>query len=506
LGNAHAEEIRVVRRRKVKSKKRLFLRVAGICTLMTIVALTSVGFRFYNDYRRMQYIVEVDTIYNGIYVNGIGLGGLTRSQAQQMLESSILGPARSNTVTLVHGDEAFTYTFQDFGVDVNVNPAVEMAYDFAREGTTRERYDQIQSLIDNPINISVDLTFVSIDEVQQIIAPLQEVLYTNPTDATMTRSGGAFTVIEGTYGSTMNLIATSQEIYNLLNLNQSGDVSVIFDPVAPEFSGDVFREAQNLLGTFTSNFPPGNNGRNANIANAARKINGYIVFPGEVFSTNDAFGAMTYANGYRYAPIILNGQFVDGIGGGICQVSTNLYMALLYAELQIVQRQNHSRMVSYVPPAFDATLATGLIDLKFLNNTEHPVFIETIVTNNAVTVNVYGKETRPANRSLSFESVFVENIAPPEETIIQDSSLPAGTRVVQTPARNGVRYRLYKIISVDGSVVGRQRMNTSTYRAAPAVVRVGTGEVPPPPAPEPEATPEPQPMETGNAAPPVIED
>ena len=500
--------VRPVRRKKKsksRARKMLFLKIASVCILVTILAATSLGFRFYNEYREMQNIVDVNTIYNGIYINGISLGGLTRSEAQAILERDILQASRNNSISLIHGEEVFEYNFSDFGVDSDIRAAVDLAFSYAREGSTRERYEQIQSLLERPYEIQLELNFADLDRIQQVIAPLQEQLYTDPVNATMTRSNNSFDVIEGTYGSRMNLISTAQEIYNLINLNESGEVNIAFDAIAPEFSGYIFRQSQDLLGTFTTNFSPGNNGRNANIRNAASKINGYIVFPEELFSTNDAFGAMTYANGYRYATVILNGQFVDGIGGGICQVSTNLYMALLYSELRIVQRQNHSRRVGYVPPAFDATLATGLIDLQFINTSENPIFIETIVTNNAVTVNIYGKETRPAGRSITFENYFVENVAPPEETIRLDPTLPEGTRIVETAAQSGVRYRLYKVIRQNGTIVGRERMNTSTYRAFPAVVRVGTGEgVAPEPAPDPVPAPTPTPAPAPEPEAPIV--
>lgn len=452
----------------------LILKVVIILLLTAILAISTVGFRFYTEYRDMKEIVEVDTIYHNVYVNSINLGGYTKEEAYLVVEEHLLNTAKNKSIKLVNGNDTYEYSFYDFGIDVDIETAIELAYAQAREGTIKERFEEINNLIENPYEIDVVFNF-DVDKVQEVIRPLEENVYISPVNATMTRNNNTFTVIEGSNGYKMNLIETSQGIYDLLMLNNEGEVNIVLDTIEPQYNGDAFRQSQNLLGSHSSNFTAGENGRNTNIRNASNKINGYVLYPGESFSTNEVFGDMTYENGYRDATIILNGEFVDGIGGGICQVSSNLYMAVLYSELQINQRQNHSRKVGYVPPAFDATLAIGLIDLIFTNNTDYPIFIESIVTSNSNTVNIYGNETRPSNRSITFENSFIEHIPPSAEIVREDPSLPSGTRVVDIAEKPGEKYHLYKVISENGVVTGRERINVSTYRPVTGVVRVGTG-------------------------------
>lgn len=482
----------------------LLLKVLAIITLVLILAATSLGFRFYNEYRHRRDVVEIDTIYNNIYVNGVHLGGMSKEEAYEKLEEYILETYQNKKITIIY-DEEVKYSFLELGLHADIQASVERAYAKGREGSIRERYDQILLLNEEPYKIELDITY-DLEKIYNVLRYLEEEIYIKPINATMVRSNNRFTVIEGTYGREIKLLETSQEVYYLLNLNKEGSVNVVTKSIAPKFNGDSFRESQSRLGSFTTNFTAGDNGRNTNIRNSASKINSYIVYPEEVFSTNRAFGVMTQENGYRYATVIINGEFVDGIGGGVCQVSTTLYMALLYAELEIVQRQNHSRKVGYVPPAFDATLAGDIIDLRFRNNTNNPIFIESIVTSNSVTVNIYGKETRPSDRSITFESIFIENVPPSEEIIIRDPDLPEGTRVVQTAESPGTRYRLYKVIMQNGTVVGRERVNTSTYRPRTGVVRVGTGPVETQNTPTPPARPpvnSSQPTETGYETPSV---
>jgi len=272
------------------------------------------------------------------------------------------------------------------------------------------------------------------------------------------------------------------------------------------------------LGTYTTYFSPGENGRNINIRNAASKIDGFVLMPGEIFSTNAEFGVMTYENGYRMAPVIVGGVLQDGMGGGVCQVSSTLYVALLYAELRITERLNHSMPVAYIRNGLDATLAGDWIDLKFQNNTNYPVFIEAIVTSNSHTVNVFGFESRSETRRLEFRIILVETIPPPEENIIEDPDMPYGERRVTITALTGRRYRVYKDVFEDGEFVETVHINNSNYRARAATVRVGTGGAGAPPAgttppsqTEPPTTPPPTIYPPANDdedidAPPIIDD
>jgi len=199
---------------------------------------------------------------------------------------------------------------------------------------------------------------------------------------------------------------------------------------------------KDLLGTFYTYFNSGEAGRNGNIRRAADLIDNLTLLPGQSFSMNESIGPVALDNGYYTALVIANGEFVEGIGGGVCQVASTLYMAVLYAELEVLQRRAHSRMVGYVPPAFDAVLATPYLDLRFGNDTTAPITIETKFDyrNNRLTVNIWGQETRQPTRTISFESV---------QAAANDTY---------------VSYHLYKIENNNG-VFARSRINISTYRA-----------------------------------------
>ena len=175
-------------------------------------------------------------------------------------------------------------------------------------------------------------------------------------------------------------------------------------------------------------------------------------------------------NGYAPAPSYENGEVVDSYGGGICQVSTTLYMSLLRAELEITERHNHSMIVNYVKPSMDAAISEGYKDLKFTNNLETPIYIEGYTSGGEVGFVVYGQEYRPEGRSVTYESETLETIEPEVElTASQDSF---GTITQTGSPHTGYNACLWKIVSENGKET-KEQVNSSTYNMTPEKYSVG---------------------------------
>ena len=181
----------------------------------------------------------------------------------------------------------------------------------------------------------------------------------------------------------------------------------------------------------------------------------------------------TAENGYAMAGSYLNGEVVDSMGGGICQVSTTLYNAVLRAELEVVERSPHSMTVHYVELSEDAAIAGTYKDFKFKNSTEYPIYIEGYTTSDKkITFNIYGKETRDSNRSISFESVLVNEVKP--NTILRDDAGQGLGYKSVSAGKTGYVAELYKIVKVNGVQTDRIKINKSTYKGSDRVVTYGT--------------------------------
>ena len=208
--------------------------------------------------------------------------------------------------------------------------------------------------------------------------------------------------------------------------------------------------------------------------NGCKLINGSLVYPGEEFSMHDKVVPFTSANGYYPAGSYVNGRVVDSLGGGICQVSTTLYDAVLLAELDVTERYNHSMVVTYVEPAMDAAISeSAKKDFKFVNNLDYPIYVEGIIENEEITFNIYGKETRNPNREVRYESKILEVYNPPADIINADASQPIGYVVTNASPFIGYRAEMWKVVLENGKEVSRTRVNTSSYKMVPRNATVG---------------------------------
>ena len=156
----------------------------------------------------------------------------------------------------------------------------------------------------------------------------------------------------------------------------------------PKINVKNLKKVNYKISTYSTIYGPGG-GRGSNVETAAKKIDDYLLMPGDEFSYEEAVGPVTQSNGYTYAPVISNGELVQGIGGGVCQVSSTLYNTQLKAGILPTERRNHSKPVSYVPRGLDATLASGSIDYKFKNNHEYPIVINTHTGGGKLTIEIW---------------------------------------------------------------------------------------------------------------------
>ena len=230
-----------------------------------------------------------------------------------------------------------------------------------------------------------------------------------------------------------------------------------------------------LLASYSTTYSTGNYNRSTNISLAARSVNGYVLMPGETFSYNSTVGQRTAARGYKEAGVYLNGEVTTGLGGGICQVSSTLYNAILLANLEIVERSNHTFKPTYVPAGQDATVSWGAPDFKFKNNRNYPIRITATAGNGSVSFNVYGLKT---SDDYEVKIVSSEIGSIPFSTQYQEtSSLPAGIQKITQAGSNGCKTQTYKILYKNGAEVSRTLINSDTYKPHNQVVSVGTGAV-----------------------------
>ena len=451
-----------------------------------------------------------DTIMEGVYAGEISLAGMTQTEAQEAVQAYVdsLG---SSVITLnVVDGNTVTATASELGMSWSNQNLVSEAVNLGKSGNVVARYKAVKDLEHE--NKVYDIQF-SFD--QEAIASLIEndcaEYNVEAVDAHLTRVDGEFVIEEGQTGVVIDNSASETAVYEYLTTQWKGGdaaIDLVVTEEEPQGNSEDLALVKDVLGTYTTSYSSSGSDRSANVSNGCELINGTTVYPGESFSTYEAVAPFTEENGYYMAGSYLNGQVVDSIGGGVCQIATTLYNTALQAELEITQRQNHSMIVTYVKPSMDAAIAGTYKDIKITNNYSTPIYVEGYTENKKLTFTIYGKETRPANRTVEYVSETLGTTSPGEPQLIVDNSLAPGARVRVQSSHTGLRSRLWKVVTVDGVETERTLLHTDSYNASKAIYRVGPTPVAAPvetaPAPTDAVQPtEPQVIEGVNGGPGV---
>lgn len=247
--------------------------------------------------------------------------------------------------------------------------------------------------------------------------------------------------------------------------------------VAPEISAASAKEKYKTISSFTTN-TTANQNRNTNVRLAAEAINGTVIKPGQEFSFNGTVGQRTEAKGYKGAAAYNNGEVVQEIGGGVCQVSTTLYNAVFKAGLKISSRRSHTFEPSYVTPGRDATVSWDQPDFKFINNSSTAIGLRASYADQKVTVSVYGIPILEDGITWDLDSKKVEDLGTPNPTYEEDQTLQPGEEVIKSKGSAGSRWETYKIVYKNGKEISRELDHKTTYKGhTPVVRRNSTGVV-----------------------------
>ncbi|WP_339278951.1 VanW family protein [Paenibacillus sp. FSL W8-1187] len=273
-----------------------------------------------------------------------------------------------------------------------------------------------------------------------------------------------------------------------LGREASRETPLLLRSVAPAKTVESLKAegVERRIASFSTDYRTSSQGRAFNVSETARTLDGWEMKPGEVFDYGEIIRITERETGYREAPVILNGQFTRGIGGGICQVSSTLYNAALRAGLEIVERRNHSVPVSYLPKGQDATFAEGVINFRFRNTTGKHLVIRATSGGGQLTIKLFG--TMPREVRYSVASKTVRTLPAPVQ-LRRSGGLAPGQQIVQKKGRTGYIVETYRIKYVDGKEVSRVRLSRDTYKPQPSVILEGPAAAPAP-APGPEAGPE----------------
>lgn len=290
-------------------------------------------------------------------------------------------------------------------------------------------------------------------------------------------ASGKFTFAEGENGKAVNEEKLKNDI---LMRTAAGEYDAVITAevkeTAPEITAAQAREKFQRLGTYSTT-TTANKDRNENVRLAAAALNGKIIQPGEEFSFNLTTGNRTTDKGYRPAGAYVNGVLVEEPGGGVCQVSSTLYNAVVFSGLKTTERHAHSYEPSYVTPGEDAMVSydghSGP-DMKFVNNSKTAVGIKTSFSDRKLTISIYGNPILEEGVTLSMKSEKVKELDPPAPTYEEDPTLQPGVEVEAKAATPGSRWVTNLITKKNGEVISDEFFHNSTYNGKPATIKRNT--------------------------------
>ncbi len=415
---------------------------------------------------------ENNTIADRIYIGDVSVGGMTADEAEDAVEAYVNGLAQE-TITLKVDDRSVETTAGEIGLTWENRETVQEAVSFGKSGNLIARYKSSKDLEHEDKVFRLPLT-VDEGKLTAYLEAHAEEINREAVDFGLTRENGEFQITGGDTGIVVNVEQSVEAIDTFFadGWTEQPTVELAAEIAQPQGSEEELKKVKDVLGTFHTNYASSASGRKTNVANGCSKINGSLIYPGEEFSVYEAVSPFNADNGYKLAGAYENGTTVESYGGGICQVSTTLYNAVIRAELEVTQRSGHSMIVTYVDPSADAAIAGTYKDLKFKNTTDAPIYIDGYTTGSEIYFTIYGEETRPSNREVSFVS---ETLSTTQPTVkFQASGDAVGTITKTQSSHTGKTAQLWKIVKVDGVEESREVFNKTTYNMSPTIYSVGT--------------------------------
>lgn len=437
-------------------------KAAWTCLILLLCISLAAAYLYFEE---SQY---KDRIFDGIYIEKINVGGLSKKEAELMvskyIQENIFTP-----ILLVHDSKKWQVDPSDI-LEIDVKKSIENAFMLGKSKFFVQSFLHRLKYRRTPIKINLIVTFNE-DRARIAFKEIKESVTVQPKNAFFKIENDTVTVVKDEPGLTVDEEKLKEEIVKVLWEPQKQ--KIVHIPVK-ELRAEKTRDdllSMNIkvkMAEYSTKFNKAQRERAENIRLAAEKLNGHIIAPNEIFSFNDTVGERTGEKGYKEAPIFFKNETVPGVGGGVCQLSSTIYNLALLTDLEIVERANHSLPVNYVPLGRDATVNYNHIDLKFRNTTGSYLLIFTEVQDGTLTVKFFGDKKFEKNIKVYSETV---KTIPPPITIKKASNMEKGKMAIKqgTP---GYQVRVWKVYDAGGKQE-KKLVSVDTYYPTPTILYLG---------------------------------
>ncbi len=451
--------------------------VALICAVILCLLGSAVVslYQAYAPFRQRVDIVNRNTFAQGVVVDGVHIGGMTREEAEAALAASGTENGQGLRMTIQADGNTWVLTNEELPFQRNLSQVLDVAYAVGRQGSKETiassvtpfeyRYAHLCHTASAPAYLSTRVTYDPM-AVRPLAALIAGYIDREPMDAqvaTFDFVSRSFTFTQDQAGARLDQEALYRKIVDALDHGDyTAVITVQSEPLLPQVTRVELMNTFALVSSYTTQ-TTADASRNNNVNLAARAVNGTVVMPGETFSFNRATGERTLEKGYLPAAAIAGGTTVDEVGGGVCQVSSTLFNAAVMADLTILSRSPHSWPSNYVDKGRDATVNWPNLDFTFRNDKATPVFIVAYYQQRVCTVEIYGA-TLEAGMTIDLVTRTTSTAEPPLEPLYEyNPALPPGTLQEKRKARTGYVVETYKVYRRGGAEVRRELLCVSNY-------------------------------------------
>lgn len=439
--------------------------------LLIILAGGYFGYTKYTEHKRYEEMKETlssENIYDGIKIDGVDVSGLSKEEAKEKVLNKIEEDLEGKSITVTVEDKEYVLKLKDIEQKLDLDKALDEAYNYARDGELEERYKKLEEIKDIGLDIKLDKNF-EYSYVDDFISKTTKETDKEAVNAEFSVNNGRITSTQSQEGKKLNSEKLKSDLLDAID-NHKENVIASVDTIKPEKTHNELEKINGLIGQFSTDISSSSNDRKTNIRISSGTVSKVLLLPGESFDFNKTVGKVTADKGYKNAHVLKDGVYEDGLGGGMCQTSTTLYNALVRAGVKILERHPHSRAANYVPKGQDGAVWYGSKNLRFQNSYDFPIYIDSNVTKNKVTFYVYGDTTKK-DYDISLSSSIVEVIK--SKTVEKvDPSLKAGERIVDVKGYDGYRVITNKIVTKNGKVISNKQFTKDYYPKRDTVVRV----------------------------------
>lgn len=382
-----------------KGNNKKFFKILGL-VIISILVLVSI----YLNYFTKNYLYN-GKIAENVYIQGIEVSNMSKNEAINIVSKKYT----PHNLTLKYDDSSYTIKSEDINIQYDIEKLVNQAYNITRTGSYFNDITSYIGIKNNKKNYTISASYNE-ENLEKSIELIANDINQEVSNARVDIYGGSISVTPSKKGQKFDVYENKKVISEALKNKKYDNVQLKVSIIEPKISTEDVNSINSCLASFSTKFNSANKERSYNIGLAAQKSNKVLLLPGETFSYNERTGPRTLSNGYKNAPVILNGAMEDGPGGGVCQTSTTLFNAALLSGLQIDQVRNHSITSSYVPRGRDAMVSDGGSDFKFTNNFEHAIYISCYRSGDTVVAAIYGAAQDRVGVSIDVDEFKYNNL------------------------------------------------------------------------------------------------